>query len=365
MVAIKWLTVEPSTGRIIEELPGVRMNSSLPTIMGRSGGQVSLSLPIADRLPDRWELATEPFRTLVVAHYDDDQRTVAWVGTVVRRTRGSGPTIDLELTDVIGWMERSDRMPPDSDYVQWDQCDIVANLLFNFIDLYIHGETDVTPSGILRDRDYTQSPDKTRVSAAQDLSAVINGPEWCINYRWDENGALVPIGTVAQRLGRQAVGQQPETFSNVDWTLVEDYSEGKGATIVTAVGPNEGDRRTECYAFANDLINAGYLRVEYRYTPDTGSNDAKIIQSYADQKLADIKLGTDTYSFSVPLADLNILPGRDITIGDDVAVDLSNPDLPSINTEFRARMIGWVIEPDPDSGQAVSMTPILYKEDTE
>jgi len=372
MPAIHWMAVEPSTGLPIEELPGLRMQSTLPTIMGRSGGQVAVQLPIKDRLPDRWELATEPARTCLVAMFDDDQQTVAWAGTVIRRTRGSGPTIDLELTDVPGWLERTTRVP-DLTFGTYDgegnptgpgvdQTTIARALGLDAAALAFHGQVAQIASGRLRHRKYEAAADKTRLSALQELSAVIDGPEWFIDWRWDSTGALVCVPTVADRVGRAAVGQQPETFSKVEWSIVEDYSEGRGATIVTGVAPNEGETRVVVTRQDDALLNAGYLPIEYRYQPDTGSVSESIITDYVTAKLGEVRLGTDTHSLSIPLPDLDIIPGRDVTIGDDVAVDLTNPDLPALDHTFTGRLIGWVLQPDSDTGQATALLPVLYKE---
>lgn len=361
MVAIHWVAVEPATGAVIEELPGLRVTSSVPTMIGQSAGNVSVELPLTDRLPARWELATEPFRTVIVAAFDDPDQTVLWAGTVINRRAGSGSTIRLTMVDVPGWLGR--RYVPDGTFTGTEQTAIMRWLGLDLLASRFHGQVDEIVTGVTLDRTYADTADKTRLDAMKDLMRVIDGPEWAVFWRW-EASRLVCVPTVAQRLGRRSIDGQPAVvFDRLDWDCSEDWTDGKGATIVTGVATREGDQRVQVTRSADDLIAAGYLEVEHRWTPDTGSTSETVIASYVDAKLAAIRRGTRTYDVAVVLADTDLVLGRDAGLGDDVAFDLSNPDRPELGGSLLGRLIGWVAEPDRVSGQIVKVTPVLYSEE--
>ena len=90
---IQWVVCDPATGQVIESLPGLRLESSLPSYVGK-GDKVSVSLPVMQR-PARWQLACEPNRVLLVAHHDDEPQTVLWAGPIQTLEYGSGSTITM------------------------------------------------------------------------------------------------------------------------------------------------------------------------------------------------------------------------------------------------------------------------------
>lgn len=361
MAAIHWLSVEPRTGKIIDELPGLQTTSSLPTMIGRAN-TATVSLPITDRLPRQWDVATAPGRATLVACWDDPDETVLWHGWVSRRSYGSGASIDLSLTDVNGWLEGARRVPSRT-FVETEQTAIMRWLGLDALADQFHGEVVEIPSGVVRDRTYADDEDKTKLDAMRQLMSVIDGCEWKTDFRWD-SGRLVTVPTTAQKVGRRAlVGQSKPVLSDVEWTLTEDYGEGAGAAVVTAVAIREGDERLAVTVQDDLLIDAGWVVQEHRWSPDTGSTSEPLIRSYATKKLADIARGTGSYAVTVNVAGASQLLGRDMGLGDDIEIDIRNPDMQEWTATIPGRLIGWVAEPDPESGEIVSVSPVLYQDE--
>lgn len=359
---ITWTSYDAKTGVPIEELPGLRITSSISHIIGR-GDQATAVLPITDRLPDRWRIATDPGRAVIAGVIEQGNRLedslVLWAGWVSRREYGDSSEITLQLQPAEEWLARN--YIGNMTFSQVSETSIVRSLGLNSLASQFHGWVEEVPSPRLRDRTYTSDQDKTMLSAMQDLMRVIDGPEWATEWRIDSTGRLCLVGLTASTLGRRT-SSPSLLISRPHWTRSEDYSDGRGATIFTGVATREGDDRVVVSRRADDLISQGYLELERRWQPDTGATSAPIISQYVDAAVAAQSLGTITYSLSVHLSD--VIPGRDFGLGDDVAIDLYNPDLPGADLSLTMRILGWVADPDPISGEIVNITPILYNEES-
>ena len=358
---IRWASYDARTGVCIEELPGLRITSSISQIIGR-GDQATASLPIADRLPARWRVATDPGRAVIAGVIEQGDRVedavVVWAGWVARRQYGDGPEIQIQLQPPEEWLARN--YVPTSTYAQVSETAIMRQLGLDQLAAQFHGWVEEVPSAYKRDRSYTHDQDKTRLSAMQDLMRVIAGPEFATGWCLDAQGRLCLVGRTAPRLGRRAAPDPPVLISRASWSVVEDYSDGRGATIVTGVATREGDGRVVVTRRDQGLIDQGYLELERRWQPDTGATSPAVIASYVDAAMASQRLGTTTYQISVHLDD--ILPGRDMDLGDDIAIDLANPDLPGVDVTTTMRLLGWVAGPDPVSGEITQITPVLHDE---
>jgi len=352
---IQWVTCDPATGDVIESLPGLRLESSLPSYVGR-GDNVKVSLPISQR-PARWQIATEPDRAVLVAHYDDDAQTILWAGPISYREFGSGPYITLTAQSVDGWLATQYTgtvFGGPYSAINRDQCLILADLLACTAAAF-HGRIDVTLSGVTRSQTILDTEDKTCATAATTLMGLAGGPEYKIGWEWDANGRLVCVATVAPRIGSTTPSV---LLSGLEWTYTQDYSAGNGATIITAVATNSGSIRSQATRKAQALLNAGYLPVEYRYTPDTGVTSSLLLGQHADSRLTVMQQGTIGISLSFH-PDGPVRINRDLQVGDLFEADLSNPDMPEINMTMTARLLGFVAEADRTSGEIVKITPVL------
>lgn len=351
---IQWIVCDPATGDVIESLPGLRLESSLPSYVGR-GDRVSVSLPVTQR-PARWQIATEPNRVILVAHHDDDPQTVLWAGPIQTVEYGSGPSIAITAISADGYaasLYTGTRLGLYS-VTNRDQSLILADLLAP-VAADMHGRVDVTLSGVTRSLTITDTQDKTLADAASTLMGLSGGPEYRIGWEWDATGRLVCVITVAARIGST---QPAVLLSRVEWTKTVDYSAGKGAPIVTAVATNSGAVRNQATRRNQALLDAGYLPVEYRYNPDTGVTSTLLLGQHADSKLLALQGGTIGVAITFH-PDNPLILGRDFRVGDVIEVDMENPDMPEINQTMTGRMIGWVAEADRRSGEITKITPIL------
>lgn len=350
---IQWVTCDPATGAVIESLPGLRLESSLPCYVGR-GDSVKVTLPVKQR-PARWRIATEPNRTVLVAHYDDAEQTILWAGPITYREYGSGPYITLTAESVDGWLATQytgTRLGSPYSVTNRDRALILADMLAPAIADF-HGEANVTLTGVTQSLTVADTEDKTCATVAASIMSL--GVEYRIGWRWDTIGSLVLVATVAARIGATTPAI---LLSGVEWTRTENYSTGKGATIVTAVATTSGSIRNQATVQAADLIAAGYLRNEYRYTPDTGVTSTVLLAEHAAGQLPLMQQGTIGVSLTFH-PDGPIRVNRDIRVGDVFEADLFNPDLPEVSAVVTARMLGFVAEADRTSGEIVKITPVL------
>lgn len=352
---IQWVVCDPATGAPIESLPGLRLESSLPCYVGR-GDTIRVSLPVKQR-PARWRIATEPNRVVLVAHYNDAPQTVLWAGPVTFRSFGSGSVITMTAQSVDGWLESQytgTMIAAPYSVINRDQCLILADMLSPAA-TYFHGRVDVTLSGVTRSMTVTDSEDKTCSAVAASLMAVSGGPEYRIGWEWDEIGCLVCVVTVSPHIGAT---KPAKLLSRVEWEVTNDYTAGKGATIITATATNAGSLRAQAKLEATELLASGYLPTEYRYTPDTGVTSSALLGEHAAGRLPVMQQGTAGITVSLR-PDSNIRINRDIQVGDLIEIDLHNPDMPEVSQSLVARMLGFVADPDRNSGEIVKITPVL------
>lgn len=356
MTALQWVACDPGTGKVIESLPGMRLESSLPSYVGR-GDQITLSVPVTKR-PKDWATAFEPNRAVLVCHFDDSAQTILWAGPVVKRSYGSGDSIQVVADSVDGWLDRNQVGTLIGAYnaTGRDQSLILADLLAPAA-AYFHGHVDVALSGVVRDLAIADSEDKTLATAINTLMGLDGGPEYRIDWEWDSQGCLVCVPTVAARIG----SVRPSVLlSGVEWTRTDDYTSGAGATIVTATATNSGTTRPQTTWTASDLLTAGYLPVEVRYSPDA-TNAAAVLDDYASAKLYATRQGTSSIEITFR-PDNTAMVNRDFHVGDVIAVDLENPDMPEVASTMLARMLGWTAQADRDSGEITRITPVFEQD---
>lgn len=362
MAEIHWVAVNPATGLLIAELPGLRCGSSLTTLMGASGGTVNVTIPVTDRLPENWRNATEPHQVVIVAQYNDEAETVLWAGIPFVRRTGSGATIDLTLVDAHGYMDRTHEAFHQT-FTGWELFDLTNFILFTGMEDYRPHTTDSGFGGPMVD--YVWEADVSTYGALTEL-AQRHDVEWTMEWRWEIPTTETYWGftrrlflylTFASKIGRRATATvQPFLFSDVEWQKTEDWTTGRAATQVVAIGQSEDpDALPPVAAFPYPSTDPMRL-VE---TISVDSADEAELATEAQKSYNDLSSGTIVYDVSLVVADSDILLGGQVGLGDDVLVDLTNPDLPEINESFEARMVGWTMEPDPDSGEITILKPIL------
>ena len=347
---IRWVSYE-RTGRAITELPGAMVSGSISHIMGRSDS-VTIKLPVCDRLPPLWQVATQPLRAILAgvveargAYY------VVWAGWVEKRIFGSGDTIELGLQPAEGWLARN--YIGAGEYRELPYTTIARKIGLDRLAQEFSGRVEEGP-GRTGNRTYTNDQDMTCLVGLQNLMSSRAGCEFTTRWSIGEYGNLEFAALVSDRLGSPSVRS---VLARGSWARTEDYTDGKGATIFTGTATREGDERYMYTVQAEAYLGAGFLRVERRWSPDTGSKNPDIIRGYVDAAMDTQKDGTNSYVIEVLLEDC--IPTRDFEIGDTIDVELRNPNLPEVNTNLRARLLGWVADPDPISGQILKIKPIL------
>lgn len=367
-MGLSWVAADARTGRVIEELPGARLTSSLQHHIGR-GESVTLELPYPDRFPGRWRTATEPGRT-VVACIHDDTGAVWWGGLITARPRGSGPILTLTASAPEQLLDRS--FLPEKRFEQSPQTYILRWLGLDWLAAHLHGRVEQAESLIFRDRTYGLNEDKTRLSAMQDLMRVAGGPEFCTAWEMRADGTLGIVATGADRLGLKSGPDRAVDWSIApdEWSLDDDYSSGKGATIVTASTMRDADpdaaddaggatqEKVSVTRTADDLLAAGWLPLEERFSPETGSVSEAVIAEYADGRLAALRGGTLSLSIRCLVDEFPLNSG--VRLGDDIEVDLVNRDMPADERlTVRCRVLGWACDVDPGSGDVTHVEPSL------
>lgn len=367
-MGLSWLTADARHGRVIEELPGALLKSSLQAHIGR-GESVTVELPLPDRFPERWRTATQPNRSLL-ACIDDRTGAIWWAGLIVARKWGHGPSIEVTASAPEQLLERT--YVPEKRFEQASQNEIMRWLGLDWLATYLHGRVEQAESLVFRDRAYGLNEDKTRLSAMQDLMKVIGGPEFCTSWEMLPDGTLGIVATAADRLGLKTGPDRVVDWSITpdEWTFDEDYSSGKGATVVTASTMRDADPDTADAAgaasqekisvtrTADDLLAAGWLPLEERFSPETGSTSTAVIAGYADGRLAALRLGTRSLSIKCLIGDWPLNAG--VRLGDDIEVDLTNPDMPAgERLTATCRVLGWAVDVDGPSGEVTHVTPSL------
>lgn len=348
-----WLSADVLTGRIIEELPFVPSGPMSSVLGGYTSLSGSLILPAA---PRGWEGATDPGRTMLVAVREDDGMPL-WGGLVLSRGGGSDSSVELGLATLESYFDR--RYVADAVHTTW-----ASQIAFNLVyDTWNHEgipfQWDWTNYYPIVTRTYRRDADQTVYSALTELMRSEAGPEWTIWYRW-VGGDTTTIHNVLQIKPRIGVASSNPTAvfdlpGNVKtYRMGEDFTSGKGANHIEMFGDGEGDTRpqTTTPARAEDLLDAGWPRYEYRATR-SGVKHPATLDGHAFEALAWMAAGARTYTVT---ADASTAPrlGRDWAIGDDVRLDVSwSPRHPD-GFSIVGRAIGWEI----DTGEG-TVTPLL------
>lgn len=356
---IIWLAVSPATGLPIAELPGMRLSSSLPTLIGGSGGTANLQLPITDRLPTNWRMATQPREVILVAQYDDADETIVWAGVPESRTVGSGPTIDLTVVDTHGWL---DRCQPRSFVPDGDSPSQAALSVQGF--MWKWNEGILVGNDFREVTEFVNDPAESSLGTLQRIAADYAPTEWMMRWRWgvhhvfSDRRRLLLDFMAGRQLGRRLTGQSevPAYLTRVPWSITEDWRAGRGVKQVTAVNHPGGDA---------DPISVTYPLIPPQGTLPTweaiqeDSSDTGFLLQQAEGRVAELEDGTETIAVDIDLADSDIVVGKDIQLGDDVLIDVENPDLPELSQSLAVRCIGWTIEASENSGEIVRITPVL------
>ena len=354
-MALSWLSVNANTGAVIADLPTLKVDGALKATLMRYESQTA-SLPTWDPAsddgpPPNWMSATRPGATFLVAlsepELNEPRGLPLWGGMVVRRNRVPGGGVKMSLVTAEGYLDRI--------YVGTIGMNLGQNLLAKFLVQeyaqngysYLRGlplrVQIVGGDGVVRERNYLDSSDKTLYSVLSDLSGVIGGPEWTIGWEWVDEQKLGLVMTIGDRIGSPPpAGLNPNAQfylpgSVTDAELVEGYGADEGANDVMAVSSGTEDARPQSPHQKND----GDLRprFEYRWTPSTSITDVNTLTAHAQRALAAMKDGSLALTLTANREEAPKL-GRDWFIGDDIGFSIEAPEFPG-GLVGTARCVGW------------------------
>lgn len=370
MTELRWISCDVVTGRIIEELPDLKVSGGLSDALGAiSTAQFTLPIPLPGADTTRqWEGATEPGRVMLVALDPDDQPF--WGGIVTRRRGGTGPTLQLSTTSLHGYLNR--RYVGDHEWSNADDTSVIAaGLLADAAPEGINLVVDAPPSGKLRDRTYKDKDNKTVYRALTELSGVIDGPEWTIDLAWQnaDQNVITKTVRIRPRIGVAALDAPTAVFTTTpsavfdttgeaaaDYDYDEDVSEGKGANHVLAYSSGQGQAQPFSDPARDEtLLAAGWPRYEHRFQPSSSITDVSTLNSHAQARLAVMRLGGRAWVIEARWSQYPRL-GRDWRIGDDIGWDLVGHRHPN-GVQGMGRAIGWDVDPDRDRVRLILWQP--------
>jgi hypothetical protein len=334
-----------TTGNLLADLPDLTMQSPLRQTLCQYE-QNTLSLPISTA-PTDWLYLTRPEAVNLIAL--DENNMPVWGGPIVQRSRSEGDQVTLSVSTGEGYFDRRFISPAVSStvittadygyYSAWDQCQLAADLVTRY------AQTGTKPGMPLRvvwtpsaqpgrTHIYSDSDDKTLYSGLQDLSSILNGPEWTITWEWQHNPErITPVFSVADRLGRAVnAGMLPNAAfympgSVISVTVLEDYSSGKGANDITAVGAGQGNSRPSARQVATNF--GGRPTIEYRFNvPAVGQLTVAQIAAlgvYAGQALTFMGAGAQSVTLTSTIEGAPVL-GQDWNLGDDIGYQIGGLD---------------------------------------
>lgn len=321
-----WLAVDLRTGVVLADLTDL-MCREVSTVLG-GYRTASAVFPLATA-PADWERATLPGGSCLVLVHDGEP---LWGGIVWSR-QNTGWTSLLSLATWESFGDR--RFVGDLSRDGAGQSTIMADLASIMVfetPLIIEILGGAGPAAT---RTYEDAQDKTVYAAMSELSAVIDGPEWCVTWRHlSDPERYVPVLTIAARIGTTvAPGLSPAvTFDHpgviTQFTETVDYSTGNGATSVIATSSPTMDVRPQ--SPPQVVADPDRPRIEHRFTPSTSITEVDTLTSHARRAAAAMAGGLHTLELTANLEDTGHAPaapkfGTEWALGDEVGYDIDPP----------------------------------------
>lgn len=274
--------------------------------------------------------AIAPGLSVLIA-LDESQRPV-WGGLILTTTMDHTEQVTLSAVTLEAYFDR--RITGTYLTVGEDQNLVVADLINQFIVTGVLPGLPITvvntASASPTSQTFYDYDDKTVYANLQAMSAVQNGPQWTIGWRWQASPLrITPVLYVADRIGTplsaslsrpNAVFSLPGPVSSVSY--VNDWSAGKGANRVTATGQGQGLTRPE------DSENAanfnGRPTFEFRYAPPQTALSTLTVAQHALAALAALQNGTQTVALTADRTKAPVF-GTDWFLGDDIGINVMAP----------------------------------------
>jgi hypothetical protein len=337
-------------GRIIGEVTECNLDVRVYDAMLDDPALHTITYPTTAGLIPGALAGTLPGRSLLVALNEAEQPI--WGGMAITRDRTANEWVNVSAYTLEHYLGR--RFVGDMSFTDVDQAQIVAGIIDGIAVDGIGLVIDAPDSGQLRWGDYLDSDDKTALSALQDLMGLDGGPEFTVDLEWtdDDRTRLQYVFRCRTRLGSAPTAPVEFTMPGcvTDLSVTEDYTEGNGANDVLATSSGQGaDRLTSDHHVAQDLLDGGWVRYDYRYQPAASVDDLQTLDDHATEQLAMMQDGLNEFSL---VANLDQAPrlDQDWHLGDDITASFTCPSFPASTGpdgdlvpgfSGRARVVGW------------------------
>lgn len=343
----QFVAVSLTNGVVLAEFPDLQV-SRLSYRLEESTSE-TVEIPWWN-IPSNWVEATVPYGTAILLVRGS---TVVWGGIVVKRGRTSqGGGLSLTLATVEHYLDSV--YVKDHVYSGWEQTLIASDLVSSTLAghrFMIDVETE--GSGIHRDRTYEESSDKTLLSALQELSTVQDGPEWCTSWRADVSGVYRPVLTIADRIGSVDPITTFDESVMTAFTVTEDYTNGYGANMVTAVGAGSDEEQLRSDVMVADQSYRPVVEHVVRQSSSIVLKDT--LNAHAMSTLSQLRDGTNTIGMTLSLMAAPALY-KEWRPGDMVAWTIADDDGRFQGfTHGEARVVGY----DIDFSGVWTITPVL------
>lgn len=342
----QWLAVSLTSGVVLVEFPDLQATRLSYRFEETTSGTVMIPWR---NIPSNWDEATLPYGVAILLVRGG---TVLWGGIVVKRERTlQDEGLSLTLATVEHYLDSV--YVKDHVYSNRDQCEIVRDLVSSTFEG--HRFTllvEASPSRVHRDRTYEESSDKTLLSALQELSNVLDGPEWCTGWRVD-GGRYTPVLTVADRIGSVTPATTFDESVMTSFKVSEDYTSGYGANMVVAVGDTTGEDRLR----SDVMVAEQDYRpvVEHVVRPSSSITRKETLNAHASSALQQLQDGTNTVGMELSLMAAPIVY-EEWKPGDVVAWTITDDDGRFTGFDHgEARVVGY----DIDFSGVWTITPVL------
>ena len=347
----RWQVVSFTTGEPFIELPDLQMSSVEHRMQEYT--TVEAQLPW-DSIPPDWFTVVQPWRYAIVLLMNEIP-LMGWV-ILKNETTLDGDSVSLQLATADAYLTRC----PINDvtYSNTSQTLLADDLIHRYV---INGmnnafRTVTTASSYKRDRTYKASDNKSVYDALNELAQVINGLDWCCDWKHDAaTNTYYPEIRVSDVLGRITPVVTLGVESMSDFKVTHDWSESAGANMVEAVSTAEGDiQPTSGWIKHNDTTRP---ILKYRYSPSSSITNKQTLIDHAQGKLESIKNGVTTVEMTLSLE--NAPQVNDVwQIGDVIGYDVSEA-----RDRFPDDYKGWfrTIGYKLDFGSTWTLTPYLQQ----
>lgn len=360
--ALRWLSVNLMSGQVMAELPQILAKDPLRRTLNQYETQ-NASLYLTPGISQEWLDATSPMRTALIAFRGaPGSEVIFWGGIVLARKRSAGSSeVQLTMATPECYLDRRYTGPytTGAPGTTKDQNQIVTDLVTNFVSA--NGGLPITvvtvgAPGTPRYQVYNDYDDKTVYSNIQTLAGLVSPPQFTAFWNWNHAAnTITPVLYVGTRIGAPVpAGMQPavvfDSVSIISGDFTEDWTSGRGANDVYAVGTGSGLARAYGTAIAGSFN--GRPRVQYRWNPTTSIFDPLTLTQHAQRALGIIGNGTNTVALTVDINAKNKRFGVDWNLGDDLGYVLDGVAFPDQPTGY-GQCIGY-------QATDQSVAPVLY-----